>query len=62
MNDFTEKGAYGCLAIILFAVLAFVVSIAVGVFFGVGFGFLAYAVFVAFTIVCVMRAFSKAGK
>ena len=54
MNDFTEKGAYGCLAIILFAVLAFVVSIAVGVFFGVGFGFLAY--------VCVMRAFSKAGK
>lgn len=49
MNDFTEKGAYGCLAIILFAVLAFVVSIAVGVFFGVGFGFLAYAVFVAFT-------------
>lgn len=33
-----EQGAYGCAAIVLFAVLALVVSIAVGVFFGAGFG------------------------
>ena len=32
-----EQGAFGCAAIVLFAVLALVVSIAVGVFFGAGF-------------------------
>ena len=33
-----EQGAYGCAAIVLFSILALVVSIAVGVFFGAGFG------------------------
>lgn len=56
----TEKGAYGCLAIVLFSVFSLIVSIAVGVFFGVGFGLLAYALFVIFAIVCVLRAFGKA--
>ena len=46
-----EQGAYGCAAIVLFSILALVVSIAVGVFFGAGFG-----------LICVMRAFMKVGK
>ena len=35
MNDdkITERGVYGCLAIVLFSVLSIVVSVAVGVFF-----------------------------
>lgn len=41
-----EQGAYGCAAIVLFSILALVVSIAVGVFFGAGFGLIAFAVFV----------------
>lgn len=57
----TEKGAIGCLAIVLFGVLSIVASIAVGVFFGVGFGFLTYALFILFLMVCVIRAFKKAG-
>lgn len=57
-----EQGAYGCVAIVLFAVLALVVSIAVGMFFGAGFGLIAFAVFVVFSIICVMRAFMKVGK
>lgn len=57
-----EQDAYGCAAIVLFAVLALVVSIAVGVFFGVGFGLIALAVFVVFSLICVMNAFMKVGK
>lgn len=57
-----EQAAYGCAAIVLFAVLALVVSIAVGVFFGAGFGLIAPAVFVVFALTCVMRAFMKVGK
>ena len=57
-----ERGAYGCTAIVLFAVLALVVSIAVGVFFGAGFGLIALAVFVVFALTCVMRAFMKVGE
>lgn len=57
-----EQGAYGCAAIVLFSILALVVSIAVGVFFGAGFGLIAFAVFVVFALICVMRAFMKVGK
>lgn len=57
-----ERGAYGCAAIVLFFILALVVSIAVGVFFGAGFGLIALAVFVVFSLICVMRAFTKVGK
>lgn len=60
MDNMTEKGAYGCLAIALFAVFMLIASIAVGVFFGVGFGLLTYALFLLFAIVCVIRAFEKA--
>lgn len=60
-SKITERVVYGCFAIALFAVLSLVVSIAVGVFFGAGFGLLAYALFVVFAIVCVLRAFKKAG-
>ncbi len=63
MNDdkITERGVYGCLAVVLFSVLSIVASIAVGVFFGAGFGLLAYALFIVFATVCVLRAFKKAG-
>jgi hypothetical protein len=57
-----ERGAFGCAAIALFAVLALVLSIAVGVFFGAGFGLIAFAAFVVFALVCVVRAFVKVGK
>ena len=57
-----EQGVFGCAVIALFAVLALVVSIAVGVFFGAGFGLIAFAVFVVFALTCVMRAFMKVGK
>ena len=53
-----EQGAYGCAAIVLLSILALVVSIAVGVFFGL----IAFAVFVVFALTCVMRAFMKVGK
>lgn len=64
MNDseITERGVFGCIAIVLFCVLSIVVSIAVGVFFGAGFGLIAFAAFVVFAIVCVMRAFVKVAK
>lgn len=57
-----EQGAYGCAAVVLFFILALVVSIAVGVFFGAGFGLIALAVFVVFSLIRVMRAFKKVGK
>ena len=60
-NKITERGAIGCFVICLFCVLSLVVSAAVGVFLGVGFGLLAYALFIVFAIVCVLRAFKKAG-
>lgn len=57
-----EQGVYGCAAIVLFFILALVVSIAVGVFFGAVFGLIALAVFVVFSLICVMRAFTKVGE
>ncbi len=60
-SKITERGVYGCLAIVLFCTLSLVVSIAVGVFLGVGFGLLAYALFIVFEAACVLRAFKKAG-
>ncbi len=60
-GDLTERGVYGCLAVALFFVLSIVTSVAVGVFLGAGFGLLAYALFTAFSIVRVLRAFKKAG-
>lgn len=61
-SKITERGVYGCLAVVLFSVLSIVASIAVGVFFGAGFGLIAFAVFVVFALTCVMRAFMKVGK
>lgn len=60
-SKITERGVYGCLVVVLFSVLSIVASVAVGVFFGVGFGLLAYALFIVFATVCVLRAFKKAG-
>ena len=60
-SKITARGVYGCLAVVLFSVLSIVASVAVGVFFGVGFGLLAYALFIVFATVCVLRAFKKAG-
>lgn len=57
-----EQGVYGCAVIALFAVLSIVVSIAVGVFFGAGFGLITYALFIVFLFVRSVRAFKKAGK
>lgn len=56
-----EQGVFGCAVIALFAVLSIVVSIAIGVFFGAGFGLIAYALFIVFSIACALRAFKQAG-
>ena len=61
MDNTTYKGFLGCFAIALFGVISIVASVAVGVFFGAGFGLLAYALFIVFAMVCVLRAFKKAG-
>ena len=57
-----EKGALGCAVIALYAVFSLAASIAGGVFFGVGFGLLAYALFVAFAAMCALRAFERVGR
>lgn len=57
-----ERSVYGCASVALFAVLSVVASIAVGVFFGAGFGLLAYSLFILFAIACVLRAFRKDGE
>lgn len=65
MDNMTDKeaiGYFGCLAIALFFVFSIVVSIAIGVFFGAGFGLIAFAVFVVFALTFVMRAFLKVCK
>lgn len=60
-DKYMAQGVFGCAAIALFAVLSIVVSIAVGVFFGAGFGLITYALFIVFSIACALRAFKKAG-
>lgn len=60
MDSNDTKGMLGCLALVLLGAFALFASIAIGIFFGVGFGLLAYALFLLFAIVCVLRALSKA--
>lgn len=61
-NKIIERGVYACVAIVLFFAAAIVLSIAVGVFFGAGFGLLTCAFFIVFALVSVLGAFSRAGK
>lgn len=56
-----EQGVFGCAAIVLFVALSIVLSVAVGVFFGAGFGLITYALFIVFSIACALRAFKKCG-
>ncbi len=65
MDNMTDKeiiGYLGCSAIALLFVFSIVVSIAVGVFFGAGFGLLAFALFIGLAIAFTLKAFVKAGK
>lgn len=55
-----QRTSSGFLAIALMSVLSIVVSIAVGIFFGAGFGFLSYALFVCVALVCVLKIFKDA--
>ena len=61
-DEVIERGIYACVAIVLFFAAAIVLSIAVGVFFGAGFGLLTCAFFIVFAFVCVLGAFNRAGK
>lgn len=56
-----ERGIYACVAIVLFFAAAIVLSIAVGVFFGAGFGLLTCAFFIVFALVGVLGAFNRVG-
>lgn len=58
--DFNEKSALGCLVLLLVGLFSIVASVAVGIFFGVGFGFLAYALFVLAAAACAALAFKQA--
>lgn len=58
--DFDDTSVLGCVVIALFALLAIVVSIAIGVFFGAGFGLLACAAFIVFALIFFISAFKQA--
>ena len=59
-NDTNDtKGVLGCLALMLESASALFVSIAVGIFFGAGFGALAYAAFLAVAALICSVAFRK---
>lgn len=57
-----QRTSSGLMAIALMSVLSIVVSIAVGVFFGAGFGLLSYALFIVFALSCALKALLKEGK
>lgn len=60
MDSNDTKGMLGCLVLVLMGALALFVSIAVGIFFGIGFGVLTYAVFIAVAVYFVFLAFVEA--
>lgn len=62
MDNLTNKGAIACFTIVLFLILSIIVSVAIGTFFGAGFGLIAYAIFTVFEIWCALLAFKKAGE
>lgn len=53
------KGMLGCLVLVLEGAFALFASIAVGIFFGAGFGVLAYAAFLAVAALICLAAFGK---
>lgn len=53
------KVMLGCLALVLEGAFALFASIAVGIFFGAGFGVLAYAAFLAVAALICLTAFGK---
>lgn len=59
MDSNDTKGILGCLALVLESTFALFVSIAVGIFFGAGFGVLAYAAFLAVAAFIAMAAFGR---
>lgn len=59
-NDINgTKGMLGCLVLVLGSAFALFASIAVGIFFGAGFGVLAYAAFLAVAALICSVAFGK---
>ncbi len=62
MDNEYYKGAIGCGIICMFALFSFVVSFAVGCFFGPGFGLIVFSAFVVFSIAVLINAFYKVGK
>lgn len=59
MDSNDTKGMLGCLVLVLMSALALFVSIAVGIFFGAGFGLLTYAAFIAVATFFALAAFGK---
>lgn len=59
MDSDDTKGMLGCLVLVLGSAFALFVSIAVGIFFGAGFGVLAYAAFLAVAAFIALAAFEK---
>ena len=59
MDSNDTKGILGCLVLVLESAFALFASIAVGIFFGAGFGVLAYAAFLAVAALICLVAFGK---
>lgn len=61
-NDPNTKGAVGCMVLVLYGLLGIVIAVAVGLFFGIGFGFLAYAAYLLISFVIAMLSFFNLGE
>ncbi len=59
MDSNDTKGMLGCFVLVLESAFALFASIAVGIFFGAGFGVLAYAAFLAVAAFIALAAFGK---
>lgn len=60
-NKNDAKGMLGCLVLALYGLLGIVASVVVGIFFGVGFGFLAFALYLFLSFVICALCFSRLG-
>lgn len=57
--DDSEKAAYGCLVTVMLAVVGIACSVAIGIFFGVGWAFVAFAALAFLVLIVFVSAFRK---
>jgi len=57
--DDSKKAAYGCLITVMLAVIGIACSVAIGIFFGVGWAFVAFAAFAFLALIAFVSAFRR---